>query len=167
MATMTDRRSELKAELFWETLKSFGQSWLAVTGTSMLPSIWPGDVVEVRRQSAAEISPGDVVLCARPGGFLAHRVLAKLPGPTGERLITRGDAQRTPDPPVSPEELLGRVTAILRNGRRLEPHLTRWARLASSVISRSDFCTRVLLHLHRVMANSVSEPRAEWPRTSP
>ena len=62
---MTDRRNELKGELFRETLKAFGQARLAVTGTSMLPTIWPGDVVEVRRESVAEISAGDVVLCAR------------------------------------------------------------------------------------------------------
>jgi hypothetical protein len=36
---MTDRRNELKGELFRETLKASGQARLAVTGTSMLPSI--------------------------------------------------------------------------------------------------------------------------------
>jgi hypothetical protein len=56
---MIDRRSELEGQLFLEILKSSGQARLAVTGTSMLPTIWPGDILEVRRQSVAEIAPGD------------------------------------------------------------------------------------------------------------
>ena len=44
---ITDKRSELKSELFLEVLKSSGEAKLAVNGTSMLPSIWPGDVLEV------------------------------------------------------------------------------------------------------------------------
>ncbi len=140
---------KLKGELVLEVLKSSGQVRLALTGSSMLPSIWPGDIVEVRRQSVGEISPGDVVLCARRGGFSAHRVVEKVAGPERTVLITRGDALLAPDPPVAPEELLGRVTAILRGGRRLEPRLTRWRRLASWVFSHSETCTRLVLRLAR------------------
>ena len=144
---MRDTRSALKGELFLEVLKSAGQAWLAVTGASMLPSIWPGDVLEVHRQAVSEISPGDVVLCERHGGFLAHRVVGKVGGPKGTLLITRGDALRAPDAPVSSEELLGGVTAILRGGRRLQPRLTRWRRVASWLFSHSDLCTRLALRI--------------------
>ena len=144
-----DTRSELKGELFLEILNSTGQSKLAVTGASMLPAIWPGDVLEVHRQAASEISLGDVVLFARHGGFAAHRVVEKVTGPERTLLITRGDALRAADPPVSPEELLGRVTAILRGGRRLDPHLTRWARAAAWFLARSEFCARVARRLSR------------------
>jgi len=161
MIPNSDRRNELKGELFRETLESSGQARLAVTGTSMLPSIWPGDVVEVRRESVAEISPGDVVLCARHGGFLAHRVVYRGAGVSPMQhgqdahatvLITRGDALREPDRPVTPDELLGRVTAILRGGRRIEPRLTRWGRAASWVFSRSDLCTALVLHCRRILS---------------
>jgi hypothetical protein len=146
---ITDKRSELKGELFLEVLKSSGEAKLAVTGTSMLPTIWPGDVLEVQRQQAAEISPGDVVLCERKGGFLAHRVVGKVDGPERTLLITRGDASPAPDLPVTPEQLLGRVTAILRGGRRLEPRLTRWGRVVSWVLARSDLSIRLALRLAR------------------
>jgi hypothetical protein len=81
--------------------------------------------VEVRRESVADISPGDVVLCARHGGFSAHRVVHRGAGVPPVKhgqdahatvLVTRGDSLREPDPPISPDELLGRVTAILRRG---------------------------------------------------
>ncbi len=146
---MSDARGELEGELFLEVLKSCGQAKLAVTGTSMFPAIRPGDMLEVRGQSMAEISPGDVVLCKRDEGFLAHRVVKKVSVKEGTVLITRGDALRAPDPPVSPEELLGRVTAILRGGRRLDPRLTRWARAASWFLARSEFCARVARRLSR------------------
>ncbi len=140
-------RDELKWDLFVEVLESTGQARLAVTGTSMLPAILPGDILEVHRQSAAEILPGDVVLFARHGGFAAHRVVEKAGAPDCPLLITRGDALRVPDPPVTHEELLGRVTAILRGESRLDPRLSRSARVASWFISRSEFCARVARRL--------------------
>ena len=149
MDTTVEKCSELKGQLLLEILKSSGQAKLAVTGTSMLPSIWPGDVLEVHRQSMAEISPGDVVFVTRNGGFAAHRVVEKVCGEDRTLLITRGDALRPPDLPVSPEELLGRVTAILRGGRRLEPLLTPWGRAASWILSRSELCTKLALHVAR------------------
>jgi len=144
-----DIRSELKGELFLKVLKSTGQAKLAVTGTSMMPAIRPSDILEVHRQSLAEILPGDVVLFMRNGGFAAHRVVEKGWEPERTLLITRGDALRVPDLPVTPEELLGRVTAILRGGRRLDPRLTRWARVASWLLARSEFCARVARRLSR------------------
>jgi hypothetical protein len=142
-------RNELKGQLFLEVLKSFGQAKLAVTGSSMLSSIWPGDILEVRRQNAAEVCAGEVVLFEREGRLLAHRVVEKVGGPERTLLITRGDGLREPDSPVSPEELLGHVTAILRGGRRIEPRLSRWGRVASWVLSRSDLCASLALRLKR------------------
>jgi hypothetical protein len=56
---------------------------------------------------------------------------------------------------VNAEELLGRVTAIERHGgrrpRRIDPRLTVWASMASWVLCRSEFCTRLLLRLSRLM----------------
>jgi hypothetical protein len=149
MDTIKDTRNELKGQLFLEILKSSGQAKLAVTGTSMLSSIWPDDILEVHRQNAAQVRPGDVVLFERDGRLSAHRVVRKVAGPEGTLLITRGDGLRAPDSPVSPEELLGRVTAILRGGRRIEPRLTRWGRVTSWVFSRSDLCARLAVRLRR------------------
>jgi len=149
MNTINDISSELKGQLFREVLKSSGRAKLAVTGSSMLSSIWPGDILEVRLQKAAETYPGEVVLFERDGRLLAHRVVAKAGGTERPLLITRGDRLRTLEPPVTPEELLGRVTAIVRGRRYAEPRLTRWGRVASWVLSHSDLCTRLVLRLKR------------------
>ena len=145
-----DTRSEVKGELFLDILQSTGIARLAVTGASMLPAIWPGDVLEVERRGADEISPGDVVLFTRQGGYTAHRVVAKTRTADRPLLITRGDALPAPDDPISPEQLLGRVVAVLRGGRRLEPRPTRWGRAAAWILARSEFCVRLVLRLRRV-----------------
>lgn len=145
--TITDSRGEVKNDLFLEVLRSFGEAKLAVTGASMLPAIWPGDVLEVRQQSMAEVLPGHIVLFGREGRLFAHRVVEKTGRQDRAFLVTRGDCLGKPDPPVCPQELLGRVTAIVRGERRLVPRLTGWGRVASWLLRRSDFGTRVLLRL--------------------
>ncbi len=146
---MIDTRAKLKHQLALEVLRSSGEACLPVAGASMLPTIWPGDLLEVRRQDAAEISPGQVVLIEREGHLVAHRVVEKVAWPGLTLLVTRGDRVREPDPPVSSEEFLGRVTCVLRGRRRIVPRLTRGRRIASWVLSRSEFATRVVLYLAR------------------
>ena len=146
-----DVRGAVKCDLIAEVARRFGEVRLKVTGTSMLPSLWPGDILTVRRQGTAEI--GEVVMFARQGRLVAHRVVGKTLRQDRTVLVTRGDRLRKPDPPVYAEELLGRVMAIERHPggrpRRIVPRLTVWAGMASWVLCRSEFCTQLLLRLRR------------------
>jgi signal peptidase len=54
-----DLGAELKIGLAAEVLRSSGELRLRVTGTSMLPAIWPGEVLLIRRDGAAQAGPGD------------------------------------------------------------------------------------------------------------
>jgi len=147
MDNVTDPRNELKRRLFLQVLRSSGAARLAVTGTSMLPAIWPGDVLEVCRQGVDEVQRGDVVLFRRDGRLVAHRVVETFDGEGGSLLVTRGDRQRATDPPISNEELLGRVTKVLRGNRRKVPRLNFACWVGAWILSRSEFLTRVLVHL--------------------
>ena len=90
MDTIPDARSGLKGELFLEVLRTFGSARLRVTGTSMLPSIWPGDILEVRRPGEVKIASGELVLFERGGRFFAHRVVGMVEMPMAEvRAICR------------------------------------------------------------------------------
>ena len=184
METATDARDEVKCDLFLEVLRSFGSARLRVTGTSMLPSIWPGDILEVSllpvssfespissfpgRGRAGErlaeardsIRPGELVLYERSGRFFAHRVVGAMQmpitdcrDPSSTFLVTRGDRLRQPDPPVSPQELVGRVKAIVRGGRRIVPRRTWWGRAVSWVLCRSDVSTGILLRVRKTAAS--------------
>src|ERR1043166_8467099 len=58
-------RETLKSKLAVEVARRFGEVRLRVTGASMLPSVWPGDILTVRRVSFSELRPGQIILCSR------------------------------------------------------------------------------------------------------
>jgi len=131
---------------------------MRATGASMLPAVWPNDILSVRTQDASETLPGDIIVFARQGRLVAHRVvevrsqesspIANDP-PLVLTFVTRGDSAEGNDAPVSSHETLGRVTALERGSRRLNPRLTFWRRIGASILSRSEFCTRLLLRLRK------------------
>ena len=106
-----ENRGLVRCQLAADAVRAFGKLRLEVTGSSMLPTIWPGDVLEVRHQGVAEIQSGDVVLFQRQGQLVAHRVVHRLGRPGGNLLITRGDRQSAADPPTTRKKL-GRVTEV-------------------------------------------------------
>src|ERR1700676_5350556 len=100
---------ELACGLAEEVVRTFGEVRLRVFGTSMVPSILPGDLISVQRAGVSEISSGEIVLYLREGRLFAHRMVALDANSEHARLITRGDRLLHNDPPVSSAELLGRV----------------------------------------------------------
>jgi hypothetical protein len=120
----------------------------------MIPVICPGDVLLVRKESRADIRRGHVILFRRAGRFFAHRVVHVKVAHRRDRgtLITRGDALAQEDAEVSDEELLGRVSAILRGRLRFElspkPRLGErvlgWAFQRSDLLARSFLSWRML-----------------------
>ena len=145
-------RETLGCELAAEVLRSWGRLRLRATGASMLPAVWPGDILSVRSHDAVEALPGDIVLFGREGRLVAHRVVERILCQDKIQWVTRGDSVGGNDAPVSSHELLGRVTAIERGSRRIIPRLTFWGRMASWILRRSEFCTRILLHFSRIFA---------------
>jgi hypothetical protein len=115
----------------------------------MLPAAWPGDILSISSCDARQALPGDIVLFTLDGRLVAHRVVERVSDQGSSYWITRGDSLSCNDPPVSQDQLLGRISAIQRGNRRLVPRLTLWSRTASWIIRRSEFCTRVLLHFRR------------------
>jgi len=89
-------------------------------GASMSPFIRDGDVIEVRPIKATAIRCGDVILCRRGSGrVVVHRVIRVSRKHGRITLVTKGDALACPDGFIPPEQVLGQVVAIQRNGRRL------------------------------------------------
>ena len=142
-------RETLGCELAAEVLRSSGRLRLRATGASMLPAVWPGDILFVRSHDAVEALPGDIVLFGREGRLVAHRVVERSLCQDRIQWVTRGDSVEGNDAPVSSHDLLGRVTAIERGSRQLTPHQSVASRLASWILSRSVLATRVLLRFSR------------------
>lgn len=150
---------ELASGLAGEIVRTFGELRLRVFGTSMVPSILPGDLVHIRQAGLNEISPGEVVLFLQNGRLFVHRVVARKAGAApgsavDPSLITRGDRQQQNDPPVSSSELLGRVVSIERDNRKIElraggsngpiVHILRSSDQVTSIYLRLASCWRSL-----------------------
>jgi signal peptidase I len=102
--------------LLAHALQASGAACLRVHGGSMQPAIHPRDILVVAGCRVDDVRPRDVVLFARDGRLIAHRLL-DVGIRAGRRvLVTRGDALWTPDAPVDAGDLLGRVVAVGRRG---------------------------------------------------
>jgi hypothetical protein len=131
-----------------DTLASFGRLRLRLGGTSMLPALRPGDVVEFHALASCEARPGELVLFRRGGNLVVHRVLG-----CGEQgLVTQGDALDSPDPLVAHAHVLGRAVALTRGGREIafgNFRGLRW-RVARWWFRRFDLASRLWLRWHRL-----------------
>jgi len=146
----THSSESVRLELAEELLRDFGDLRFRASGGSMLPTILPGDVLMVRREPIGAIRPGDVVLSRRVGRFYAHRVVRIENHASGMHLITRGDALAYEDDPASENELLGRIPALIRSGKRIElagaPNAA--GRLFQWAVRHSDILATALLRWH-------------------
>lgn len=149
MDSAFDEVNALKCELASEVLRSSGSLRLGVTGWSMLPTIWPGDTLEIERTDCARVSAGDVVLFHRDRRLFVHRVVKQ----DDTAILTRGDAMLRADPIVSNRELLGRVSLIVRDGRCVPPNstLSLLQRALANVVQCSDFGAAVIVGIHGLL----------------
>lgn len=82
---------------------------------SMVPTLYPGDCLEVVPCSGTQVHNGDVAVFLRDGRLTAHRVLFVW-GWGGRWLVEKGDLN--PDGSVIPASwVVGRVRGFARGGR--------------------------------------------------
>jgi hypothetical protein len=112
-----ESRTSAIGELLAESLRAGYSIRIRVNGTSMLPAIWPGDVLTVVSAMAPRPGPGDVALTAINGRLLAHRVIERKVLGGAVAVITRGDALESSDQIAADIEILG--TVVARNGREI------------------------------------------------
>lgn len=148
-------KNAVKCGLAGEMLRRFGTLRLQVTGHSMLPSIWPGDILVIEHGHLGEVSAGDIVLYAREGRLCAHRVIRKDGDLENPRLVTQGDAMLTADPPIAAEEFLGKVSQIFHAGKPIAPAAvpTFQNKLVAGIARHSTPAARFLVHWHVSRAN--------------
>ena len=138
-------RRAVWCELVQEVADAKGEVRLKVAGGSMLPAVWPGDVVTVRRCAFRELRPGQIVLHGREESLTLHRI-ARV---GGDQVITRGDSLPRYDPPVKAGEVLGQVVGIRRGDRSIPTEQVFWQRVVAAVLRRSRILRRGTVYLHR------------------
>ncbi len=156
-------RTAIEIALAEEVLRSYGKLRIVARGSSMIPAIFPGDILLVERDPLARLRPGHVVLASRGGRFVAHRI-ARLTAIGGApRVITRGDALRADDPAFSHEEILGRVTSVVRCRKQIElggPVDLKSSRFLRWAVRNWDAIATGVLWLH-CLRTRISSPARE------
>lgn len=116
----------LLGDLLDAGLESAVEASFPVAGNSMRPLVRTGDVVRVRRPTAADPTLGDVVaIRGMPeGGLLLHRVVKVRNG----RLLLRGDNSAVDNGECPVCAVMGLVTSVERDGKRVWFGSGRWGR---------------------------------------
>ena len=96
----------------------------------MTPALRCGDTVSVQRANLADVLPGKMVVFICEHQLVAHRVVSRTIGDGGVVVVTRGDACRHDDLPVSQDDFLG----VVGRGSRTGQH--RWSKWALAVLRR-------------------------------
>lgn len=136
-------------------------SALKIVSWSMFPTIHKGDVIEVG--PAEQIAAGDVVVFYLAGMLICHRVVGIS---AGDDICTQGDQATGQDPPIRRQDILGKVTAVIRGGRRFPPTVAPEASVADVFRMRMDlFLSTLQARLHgAALASAAFLKRRAWVR---
>jgi hypothetical protein len=137
-----------RSALVADALHRSGYLRLRVRGESMLPTLWPGDVVEIASCSLEDIKPGEIVLALRDGCLFLHRFVSSTPN--GFKL--RGDSMPGADPWFTPAELLGRL--VRANDEEREISASALSRALGLLFCYSGVARRLALKLHSRRAST-------------
>src|SRR5262249_35269080 len=107
--------SAQRAALAVEALRSAGRLSLRVHGASMLPTLWPGDVVAIEACAVEDVSAGEIVLAYSGDRLFLHRFVAA----TDNEFLIRGDAMPGDDPELPHNAMAGRLTGTIRFERTI------------------------------------------------
>lgn len=163
MLPLEDRENR-KLGLEVEMLRCHGRIQFKAWGTSMLPSLWPGDLLTIQRAADNEVVSGDIVLVMRANRFFVHRLIERRRVQDCLAWITRGDAMPHNDPPVGASELLGRVASVRRGNSSFVP--SRQVSYPNSALAwmlwRWDCFRRLTLRIHAARRQQAGSTPA-WP----
>jgi len=166
LAETQQSKQEARLDLAAEVLQRFGEVRFVAHGGSMIPAIYPGDLLTVRSESVANARCGEIVLFLLGGRFFVHRMIRKWPERNRVVFSTSGDALTQEDPSVDGSQLLGRVTSVLRRGRlvKLAAHANPWTRFLRWSVRNSATFAKALLATHllrsRILGKNPSQELA-------
>lgn len=91
---------------------------VSLTGTSLFPVLRSGDKVVVKKSSLEDLRAGDIIVWS--GEFLqrvAHRIVSIDASATPPLITNKGDLRMGEDPSVEFDRVLGKIVAVLRDGK--------------------------------------------------
>jgi signal peptidase len=106
-------------ELSREILRRGKNLRIPIVGESMYPIFKRGDIIIIKPVKIEDLSVGDVVLYQSGKRMVAHRLIKKCINNGKMTFVMKGDSFPDFDPPVYPEDVIGKVIAIEREERTL------------------------------------------------
>jgi len=105
-------------------------------GYCMYPLIRPGNILHIVSKTVKEVKVGDIAVCRREGFLFGHRTIEKRTHSGKPCIITRTDnSKQGNDGPTFEKDLLGIVSSIDRQGRRIATARKHYSQLAKCIIS--------------------------------
>ncbi len=158
-ARTSENNKIAELDLAAEILASGGIIRLRAFGSSMLPAIWPGDILTIESVALRWPVTGDIVLIRINNRAFIHRVQELQSGQDSPRWITRGDAVPECDPAVSGAQLQGTVSLIQRGRRWIvpSPQRSNLVRLLAWVLCHCNPLRNICLRAHQATSNSRDE----------
>ena len=139
--SLSPQRESLAAE----ALRRSGRLRLQVRGESMLPALWPGDLVEIAACSLNDVERDEIVLAFREGRFFLHRFLAQH---ERDGFLTCGDSMPGPDPVFQSDALLGKLMHVVREGQTVSAPVRPWSRVVGMFFCHCSSACRAVLRFH-------------------
>lgn len=96
-----------------------------VAGNSMLPLLQEGDHVVIDH-GCDGLQPGDLLSFRQGSKLVVHRLVRIHSSETGLTYLAKGDNVLHYDPIVSPDQVVGRVRAVIRGGRQRSIDTRAW-----------------------------------------
>ena len=156
---MTAWQESWKAErsaIAVDALRRGGRLRLQVRGESMLPSVWPHDMVEIADCPLEDVHQGEIVLALREDRLFLHRFLGRR---GQDEFLLRGDSMPAPDPIFPSTCFHGRVVQIARAGRTIPfpVKLRPWSRVLGVLLCYCGIARRLALKVHNWRTSQAKE----------
>lgn len=127
--------ASVTADLLREWILSGQSAWFRLRGESMQPFLPDGSRILVTGDRGPRIRAGDLLVFDAGDHLVCHRVLGRTGHRRSPSFLTKGDAGWTPAASIPARDVIGRVSAIERNGavKRLDTPRSRGEALARAI----------------------------------
>ena len=90
---------------------------ISLSGMSMFPFLRHGDIVQIETVDVEKLKIGDVIVFKTEDKWVAHRLIKR--NIKQNLFYTRGDGKTVKDIPITPEQIKGVVTKIVKSRWKL------------------------------------------------
>lgn len=145
------RKREIAEAIRDEACRARGIQKLLCRGRCMVPVLDDTVEVLVRDCGPERLALGDIILYTFEGRLMLHRFIRTRKGEGGSlQIVTKADAALRYDPPIGPDDLIGKVVEIERCGKRVKIGRYLWPlsfRIAGALSCAEEAVYSMLYHL--------------------